>query len=213
MQATIYRVCSILFLIILGGCSELNPKLTSESDELLLIQEYVEKYGAITSPSLSQYFERLIDNLVANSSLAIERTPRLIVLNSAEPMAFCAGNQYIILSKQLICLLPTEAELAFVVAHELGHQKLGHYAEASRSIEFDADKFALHTLERANYDIDKALLIFTRFPFLHVNSQADSYPSTQTRHEMAMGIAKKLTLIPGTYTNRWHKNLLSSLCN
>ena len=90
---------------------------------------------------------------------------QIIVLNADIPLAFTAGGGIILISKGLLLKLHDEGELAFIVAHEIGHEILGHTAEIRsgstsdtfKSHELEADAFALKSIGSAGYPPDSAI--------------------------------------------------------
>lgn len=92
-----------------------------------------------------------------------ETTYKIVLINSGyAPLAFTPGGKYIILSRGLVLILKTEAQLAFVISHEIGHEVLGHTGLNSSDIAIDknerdtielaADKYALGLVAQAGYD-------------------------------------------------------------
>jgi hypothetical protein len=88
-----------------------------------------------------------------------------MILNVREALAFSTGpistnRATLVLSRGLIRRLQVEAELAFVIAHEVGHLVLEHHAEGGdlkvpeyrKDFEEQADRFAVGLLAAAGYD-------------------------------------------------------------
>jgi len=81
-----------------------------------------------------------------------------------------ADGQYATFSAALVARTPSDDELAAVVAHELAHNYLGHYAahrdgrdrRPVRQQEAEADAFALRLMAAAGYDPHAAVAFFTR---------------------------------------------------
>jgi len=67
----------------------------------------------------------VVNNLEVTNNLAIEPEVRCRVLLTSPLESFTIGHT-IVLSRGLIDVLPDEASLAMVLAHELGHITLGH---------------------------------------------------------------------------------------
>jgi predicted Zn-dependent protease len=105
----------------------------------------------------------------------------------------------VVLSKGLLGMLDTRAELAFVLAHELGHIVLGHnrrhdsarYAltggaalQAGIEREIEADNFALKLLSTSGYEPQTARSFLSRleqFGTGHGVMMRRSYPSLEAR--------------------------------
>jgi hypothetical protein len=74
---------------------------------------------------VDRVLETVVTNLVVTNSLEIDPPPRCRVLLTSPLESFTIGHT-IVLSRGLIDVLPDEASLAVVLAHELGHVLLGH---------------------------------------------------------------------------------------
>lgn len=63
----------------------------------------------------------------------------------------------LLITSELATLIDTRSELAFVVAHELGHMVLMHHlvpeVEAGAWMEWDADEFAFKAIQIAGHDV------------------------------------------------------------
>ncbi|MBX7139218.1 MAG: M48 family metallopeptidase [Oligoflexia bacterium] len=89
-------------------------------------------------------------------------TPSITVFSSSMPNAYWLGAGRIYISQSLINTARSEAELAFVIAHELAHGLLNHpsaaFAQSSASEtalaerEAEADELALKLLKNAGFD-------------------------------------------------------------
>ena len=69
--------------------------------------------------------ETVLNNLIVTNHIALERPLRCRVLLTAPLETFTVGRT-IVVSRGLIDVLPDEASLAAMLAHELGHVVLGH---------------------------------------------------------------------------------------
>ncbi len=82
-------------------------------------------------PILSEYVNRLVQNLARQSDVTIPVTVRII--ESGDLNAFTLPGGHIYINSAMLRLTESEAELAFVLAHELGHVAARHATrEASR---------------------------------------------------------------------------------
>ncbi len=75
-----------------------------------------------------QILETVLNNLVVSNHLALERPLQCRILLTSPLESFTVGHT-IVLSRGLIDVLPDEASLAMMLAHELGHVVLGHRAD------------------------------------------------------------------------------------
>lgn len=127
-------MCPRLFSLILAvsflasGCHASRVKREDNSYSLAVAaaKDLVSKFGEVPRSAYLQSLEARLGNAINSKSNIFENTPRIIVLKSSEKFAYSPGGGFVLLSEGLINRLNVEAELAFVVAHELAHQELGH---------------------------------------------------------------------------------------
>ena len=79
----------------------------------------------VDDPAVSEYINRLGQNLAHNSDVAFPVTFR--VVESDEINAFTLPGGYVFINTGLIRLTANEAQLASVLAHELGHAAARHF--------------------------------------------------------------------------------------
>jgi hypothetical protein len=79
---------------------------------------------------VDQVLETVVANLEITNSLDIQPPVRCRVLLTTPPESFTVGHT-IVLSRGLIDVLPDEASLAMVLAHEMGHVLSGHELDTS----------------------------------------------------------------------------------
>ena len=121
----------------LAGCA-VNPvtgqrqlSLVSESQEIQIgqqaSQEAAQSIGLVEDPALQDYVQRIGAGLAARS----ER-PNLPwsfrVVDDATPNAFALPGGYIFVTRGLLGVVNSEAELASVLGHEIGHVTARHSA-------------------------------------------------------------------------------------
>lgn len=176
------KSCVVLLLgIIMSGCAssgptELEKIAATESHVLQLRTDYVE----LNHPFINQYFSDIRARLATRSKL---RQGPTLVFASNRRFAYSAGNGVIVLSTQLIRSLSNEAELAFVIAHELAHDKLKHSEradEAEVALEKEADSYATGAIALAGYDPRAALSALSNTHRFGV-SEAPTHPKLEER--------------------------------
>jgi len=96
--------------------------------------------------------------------------PTHVRIARAESENAFADGRYATFSAALVARTPNDDELAAIVAHELAHNYLGHFAARRdgrdrrpvRQQEAEADAFALRLMAAAGYDPHAAVAFFTR---------------------------------------------------
>ncbi|HEY2380400.1 MAG TPA: M48 family metalloprotease [Terriglobia bacterium] len=101
---------------------------------------------------VDQVMETVLNNLEVTNNLDIEPGVRARVLLTTPLESFTVGNT-VVVSRGLIDVLPDEASLASILAHELAHISLGHqidtkYAFSDRLLFDDTQTFKWLTLKR-----------------------------------------------------------------
>lgn len=124
-----------LLLLTLGGCA-VNP-VTGESDFVLMSEDeeiaigrenhpkVLEQYGRYEDPKLQAYVQQVGERLAVSSHRA-NLIYRFTVLDSNEVNAFALPGGYIYITRGLLAYLNSEAELAAVLGHEIGHVTARH---------------------------------------------------------------------------------------
>lgn len=215
----------ILFLfpvsLLFFGCAEASKK-NEAALELVTAQSFVAQYGVLTSTNLDRYLGNLADQINSTTSPILHPPPSILVLNSEKPFAFTAGSHYVLLSKGLLCNIPVEDELAFVIAHEMGHQKLNHQkiisagtdvAQSDKSdLELEADEFALSALVRIGLNPMSALHIFERASLSPWTLTDSSYPDISTRLSLDRSHVVRLGFVGVPVSNRIFSRVINGIC-
>lgn len=124
-----------VWLWVAAGCA-VNPVtgksdfvLLSESQEISLGSRYHEQvrtqYGEYETPALQALVERVGQRL-ARTSHRPELHYRFTLLDSPEVNAFALPGGYVYITRGLLAYLNSEAELAAVLGHEIGHVTARH---------------------------------------------------------------------------------------
>src|SRR5437660_11266341 len=88
--------------------------------------ERLERQGLMARRGeVDKVLETVINNLEVTNNLDIQPEVRCRVLMASTLESFTIGHT-IVLSRGLVDVLPDEASLAAILAHELGHVVLGH---------------------------------------------------------------------------------------
>ncbi|WP_020161604.1 M48 family metalloprotease [Cycloclasticus pugetii] len=129
------RYSIVIIVLLCVGCS-VNPVtgerdfvLMSEQEELALgrqhSQQVMKAYRRYDDPELQQYVQSVGDR-VARVSHRQSLIYRFTLLDSTQVNAFALPGGYIYITRGLLVYLNSEAELAAVLGHELGHVTARH---------------------------------------------------------------------------------------
>lgn len=131
--------CVALATAVLGACAQntatgrMQFVTMSAEDEIKIGREehpkVLEEFGgAYDNPRLAAYVQRIGAELAAKSELS-DLKFTFTVLNSDIYNAFALPGGYIYITRGLLALMGSEAELASVLGHEIGHVTARHTAE------------------------------------------------------------------------------------
>ena len=136
------------------GPRQLSPVLSQrrwEQEAEANVIERLEGVGLLAPPGeVDAVLDTVLNNLVVTNAIDLERPLKCRVLLTSPLESFTVGRT-IVVSRGLIDVLPDEASLATMLAHELGHVVLGHplidtkFAFADRLMIDDGD--LLQTLQ------------------------------------------------------------------
>ena len=120
---------------VLSSSKEIDYVTEQTIGEALAL-ESMQRFGRpVDNESLQQYVN-LVGAVVAQSSLRSTIPYRFTVLDSPVQNAFAAPGGVIFISKALLGTLADEAELAAVLAHEIGHVAGKHALKSTRRAQF-----------------------------------------------------------------------------
>lgn len=134
-KISVLALIFVLFAQSLSACA-VNP-VTGERDFVLMTEEQeislgkqyhpqiIEQYGVYDNPALQAYVSRVGEALAAKSHRD-ELIFRFTVLDSPMVNAFALPGGYIYVTRGIMTYLNSEAELAGVLGHEIGHVTARH---------------------------------------------------------------------------------------
>lgn len=147
--------CALLALSVplLAGCLSVNgedpliplvaatpepgPAATLAAEEAIGAREHpriIEAFGGIyEDPQLETRLVAMLRRVIASSD-APGRVYRLTLLDSASVNAFALPGGYLYVTRGLLALANDEAEVAAVVAHEIGHVTMRHAIAREREV-------------------------------------------------------------------------------
>jgi len=132
---------SALMLALLAGCGTqaVNP-VTGKTERLVMDErqevatgqknhaEVIKEYGLYPDPKVQAYVNQLGQKLAAQSHRA-GLTWHFTVLDSPEINAFALPGGYVYVTRGIMAYLDSEADLAGVIGHEIGHVTARHGAQ------------------------------------------------------------------------------------
>jgi len=118
--------------------------------------EHLQKIGLLApTGDVDNILQTVVNNLIVTNKLQIEPDVRCRVLLTLPLESFTIGHT-IVVSRGLLDVLPDEASLAMILAHELGHLVLGHHIDTQLAFNdgfFFADK---DIFQRLHFELDAA---------------------------------------------------------
>ncbi len=114
----------------LPSATEVRPQAISQQDRTEGAknnQQFLAEYGGAYSGNQSSYVRQVGQKIAFQSGIASRPTDFTVnLLNSPVSNAFAIPGGYVYVTRQLMGLMNNEAELAFVLGHEVGHVAAGH---------------------------------------------------------------------------------------
>jgi len=211
----------ISFCLLNLGCSSRVPLLKDYDTGILRSAPLVERYGRIQGRQLKAYSHYLSTRLI--QSIPDQELPgdtssdqfEITVLNSTTPLAYSPGGGLILVSKGLVWALQSEAELAFVIGHEMAHQYLNHttfdeheyeknvYSQRQQALEYEADEFALGMMALAGYDPRAAVSgLINAYRRAGASKHSSTHPQLEQRIDAISELIKEAKWTPPGTLNR-----------
>ncbi len=190
-------IISIVLFLVQSGCA-VNP--VTGKKEIMLISESMEismgkeidqglrmEYGFYDDPQLNAYVAQIGQEMVPHC-----HRPNLVyhfaILDTPVENAFAAPGGYIYITRGLMALVNSEAELATVIGHELGHVNARHSArQMTRAILFTLGIAIASELSEDFKKIAPISMIATQLLFLKY-SRSDEYQADALGVEYSLKI-------------------------
>ncbi len=116
---------------------------------------------AITAPQVQGYLQRLINSITSTNPDLSDLDARIVFTRDWWPNAYSMGDGSIAINAGLLIHLNNEAELIFILCHELAHYKLDHTEKSIRkyveTINSDAYQSELKRLSKETYRVNQQL--------------------------------------------------------
>jgi hypothetical protein len=153
--------------------------------------DHLQKIGVLAPPGdVDKILQTVVNNLIITNKLQIEPDVRCRVLLTLPLESFTIGHT-IVVSRGLLDVLPDEASLAMILAHELAHIALGHHVDTrlafnDRFFFADSDAFQHLHFERNPADEEaadnKAMELLTNSPYKDKLGNAGLFLKTLQAH-------------------------------
>jgi len=138
MNPTLRRLAAVAILVALSGLSSCAVNPVTGKSEIMLIPESQEiemgketdrsireQYGFYQDPALASYVDRVARRLVPYTHRN-KLEYHFAVLDTPVENAFAAPGGFVYVTRGLLAMMNSEAELATVLGHELGHVNARH---------------------------------------------------------------------------------------
>lgn len=206
-------------MFLFSGCAARTAAPPASGLGLTLVKQFRDRYGIAVSSNDAPYLRELVDRLLKSSSRsgAWNGPYDIIVIKNASPLAASVGDNFIVLTTGLIQRLDVEAELTFILAHELAHYLLGHTTwvahqginledkiEELPDLESAADRLGLELLIDAGYDPRLARVAIAKaYQGAGIDTPTPSHPNFITRiSELEVALARSHWTPPATVDRR-----------
>lgn len=165
------------------------------------IDEILHSGMVVYGDEISQYIGQIAGKLLENEQDLLKKL-RFYVLKSNETNAFSTDQGIVFVTTGLISQLSNEAQLAFVLAHEISHYTQKHVVESfeyrvanyganirdlsiySKEKELEADKFGLRIYHEAGYSKEELItafdvIMYSYLPFDEVEFSNEYFNTSQ----------------------------------
>lgn len=150
---------------------------------------------------ISKYVQEIAEKLLSDDPNLFSKL-RFYTLKSNETNAFSTDQGMIFVTTGLISQLTSEAQLAFVLAHEISHYTLKHVVETfeykvkrrssgirdlsiySKEKEFEADKVGVKLYNKAGYDKSELVPSFDVLMYSYLPFEEIEFPKSYISTEM-----------------------------
>lgn len=183
--------------------SEANSKSEFLLKANYMIDELLMSGKVLFGDEVSIYVNKIADKLLANDK-ELRSKLRFYVLKSNVTNAFATNQGMIFVTLGLISQIETEAQLAFVLAHEIVHYKQKHListvleadkaksqsnrsyyknyddnieklSKYSRRLETESDSLGFFIMENAGYNLEAALAVFDVLQFSYLPFEEEEF--------------------------------------
>lgn len=148
---------------------------------------------SVTSPVEHQYLQSIVQKITAVNPELKSTDARIIFTRDHWPNAYSMGDGTIAINAGLLIFLDNEAELVFVLCHELAHYYLDHTTKAIKkyveTVNNEAFQKELKRLSKTEFGVNKQLEQLSKsFAF---NSRQHSRENEAAADKLAFSFMKK----------------------
>mgnify|MGYP001545119208 FL=1 len=130
-------------------------------EEYSEIEKFWSGTQAITDPDINNYLQSIVKKITSANDELRSTDARVVFTRDWWPNAYCMGDGSIAINAGLFIFLKNEAELAFVISHELAHYYLHHNEQEIRvyveKINDEQYQKKLKRISREGYSVNKQL--------------------------------------------------------
>jgi Zn-dependent protease with chaperone function len=184
------------------------------------ISETVTGVSIITHKETTQYLQQLVQEIFRNNEILKSLTPRILFSRDLNPNAYTMADGTIVLNAGLLLQLKNEAEIIFVLCHELAHYYLEHNRKAiQKYVESVNDKELqkqIKAIQKQAYNqnkqitaLTKGLLLDTRKHSRENETEADAFAlklMKNTNYSLA-AIQECLAILDSLHENIYFKQV------
>jgi Zn-dependent protease with chaperone function len=146
--------------------SSFNKKTEKEYKEIYTtsfknIQEFITGKASVTEVNVNNYLQLLVREIVQNNKELSKLNLRVLFSRDWWPNAYSMGDGTIAINAGIIVFLQNEAELAFIICHELAHYYLKHSTKSIdkyvQTINSEVFQKELKDISKKEFGVNKAL--------------------------------------------------------
>ena len=131
-----------------------------------LIKDLLTTSRSVTSPQAHNYLQSVLKKIISANSELSGLEARVVFCRDWWPNAYSIGDGTISINAGLLIYLDNEAELAFVLCHELSHYYLSHSDKSIKkyidTLHSDAFQKELRRLSKEQYKVNEQLEKMTK---------------------------------------------------
>lgn len=121
-----------------------------QHDQAVLLTRHIKSGAFIRNDSLQAFVDHAMEQIVLTNRLP-EKKRIVLIMNTPEVNALCFGQGLFIVTVGLLGRVNNEAELSFILSHELAHDELQH---VQKKLQREAE---MHTAKETKYAFQKLL--------------------------------------------------------